>query len=98
MRQAGSVKTGGRKKGTPNKKTCFLSKELAKNNLNVIEQLSFLFPELSDDKKADVLLKLMEYLYPKRKPIDAIVGSEDEKIIVNLTIPHNGREGLDSGK
>lgn len=73
----GSLKTGGRKKGTPNKKSLELHSLLSNNGINLIEELKVLLPKLSPEKKADVLLNLMQYLYPKRKSID--LKAEEEK-------------------
>ena len=66
----GSEKTGGRKKGTPNKKTIGLENALANHNIDLVEQLAQLLPQLAVDKRADVLLNMMSYLFPKRKAIE----------------------------
>lgn len=73
---AGSLKTGGRKKGTPNKKTLGLEDALEAHGLNIIAELSTLMPQLPADKKADVLLNLMGYLFPKRKAVELVSASE----------------------
>lgn len=62
-------KTGGRKKGVPNKRTLQLTEALENLNFDVIERLAVLMPELTYEKQVDVCLGLMPYLYPKRKPI-----------------------------
>jgi hypothetical protein len=71
--QNGSQKpaASGRKKGTPNKKTLVLSETLETLKLDVPTRLNELLPLLSYEKQADVLLELMSYLYPKRKPLEA---------------------------
>lgn len=61
----------GRKKGTPNKKTLVLSESLEKLKLDIPARLNELLPLLSYEKQADVLLELMSYIYPKRKPLEA---------------------------
>lgn len=66
----GSQKTGGRQKGTPNKKTLCFEDSLAKHNIDVVEQIAQVLPELSTDRRADVLLNLMAYLFPKRKAVE----------------------------
>lgn len=66
----GSEKTGGRKKGTPNKKTIGLENALANHNIDLVEQIAQVLPQLALDKRADVLLNMMSYLFPKRKAIE----------------------------
>ena len=70
----GSEKTGGRKKGTPNKKTICFEEALKKNKIDIIEQIGQLLPQLSVDRRADILLNLMSYQFPKRKALE--VSSE----------------------
>ena len=71
-RLQGLSKTGGRRKGTPNKTTQGLQQALEGMNLNILEQICQLLPHLSVDKRVDVLLHLMAYIYPKRKSLDQI--------------------------
>lgn len=63
----GLPKTGGRKKGSLNKKTHDLFQIFENNNFDVPTQLINILPKLDENRQAEVLLKLMEYLYPKRK-------------------------------
>ncbi|MGZ3775201.1 MAG: hypothetical protein ACXVCY_15020 [Pseudobdellovibrionaceae bacterium] len=69
--QLGQIKPpgSGRKKGTPNKKSQSLSEILNAHDFNVPEKLIELLPQLSAERQADLLLDLMGYLYPKRKPM-----------------------------
>lgn len=60
----------GRKKGTPNKKTLILSESLEALKLDIPARLNELLPKLSYEKQADVLLELLGYIYPKRKPLE----------------------------
>lgn len=76
------AKTGGRRKGTPNRRTLLLADILEKAGLDVPVRVSELLPALSPKEQVDVLLKLMEYLYPKRKAIE--VKNED----LSPTITH----------
>lgn len=69
-RPIGLSKTGGRKLGTPNKKTLVLQSVTDALNLDVPRRLGELLPELDPAKQADVLLELMSYIYPKRKAIE----------------------------
>lgn len=68
-RPTGLPKTGGRKSGTPNKKTALLHEALEAQGLDVPGRLAKLLPQLEPEKQADVLLELMSYLYPKRKAL-----------------------------
>ena len=65
------AKTGGRKKGTPNKKTEDFFSVLESIELNLVDEVYKILPELSPEKRADVLVKLMEFAYPKRKALEA---------------------------
>lgn len=62
----------GRRPGTKNKRSEHLSEVLASIDINVPEELMALIPELKPEKRADVLLELMGYLYPKRKALEAM--------------------------
>jgi hypothetical protein len=70
--QTGQVKPegSGRKKGTPNKKTLDLAEKLRAEGLDPVLELIKLLPLLEPQQKANVLLDLMTYLYPKRKAMD----------------------------
>lgn len=69
-RQPGASKTGGRHKGTPNKKTEGLRSCLDALELDVPGRIVEILPQLDPAKQVDVLLDLMNYLYPKRKAIE----------------------------
>jgi hypothetical protein len=69
-RPSGLPKTGGRKPGTPNKRTEMLSDALACLDCDVPSKLIQLLPQLTPEKQATVLLGLMPYLYPKRTAIE----------------------------
>ena len=68
--QKGKEKTGGRKKGTPNKKTAELQEILG--DFNPAEKLMELYnkPTTKDDLKAMICKELMKYIYPQRKAVD----------------------------
>jgi hypothetical protein len=96
-RQKGCTKTGGRKKGSLNKKTQELQDILKKADINVPERIIELLPTVDPDKQIDTLLKLMSYLYPKRKPVEHIhMKLEGERELLQprviISIPSNGRE------
>lgn len=67
--QKGKAKTGGRKKGTPNKRT----KELAEvlGAFDPAEKLVQIFNETDDlDLKAQICRDLLKYVYPQRKAVE----------------------------
>lgn len=66
----GHKKKGGRVKGTPNKRTEALEAIFAKYQVNPAEELLKVLPTLDDKLRVEVLLNLMQYLYPKRKAIE----------------------------
>lgn len=68
MRPSGLPKTGGRKKGTPNKKSYLLDYHLEENDFDLVKELLTLYPTLENQQKVNLLLKLLEFSYPKRKP------------------------------
>ncbi len=69
-RPTGIKKTGGRKKGTPNKKTFILRDVLDSFGCDVPQRIVDLLPELKPEKQADILVELMKYLFPTRKAIE----------------------------
>jgi len=67
--EKGHSKTGGRQKGTPNKKTAEFIEALG--CFNPVEELKKLFNNTDDNTlKAKICLELMRYIYPQRKAID----------------------------
>jgi hypothetical protein len=68
-RPKGLAKTGGRTKGTPNRDV--LSIELLEQyNFNPLNDLIAILPQLPPESKAATLLKLMEFIFPKRRSIE----------------------------
>lgn len=65
-RPIGIPKTGGRKRGTPNKKTSILLDRLEGLNFDVVEEL---IKCLDDPEykmiKPQILMKLLDFIYPK---------------------------------
>lgn len=78
-RPLGTPKTGGRKKGTPNKPTKDIHEAFRRLKFDIPSQLVSLLPELSPEKQADVLISLMTYVYPKRKPIDPPLDLDSDR-------------------
>lgn len=68
---------GGRKKGTPNKKTSELMQILG--SFNPVETLKEIIARTKDDAlQAKICLDLLKYLYPQRKAIE--MNAEDVKL------------------
>lgn len=88
-------KSGGRKRGTPNHRTTELSEFLESIRFSVPEKLGEILPKLSHEKQADVLLKLMEYLYPKRKALDLTTDMPLAEPNIVICLPDNGRGDSD---
>lgn len=78
-REKGCQKFGGRKKGTPNRRTQELKDLFESINFNVPEEIRKILNELEPEKKADILIKLLEYIYPKRKAVDVTDHSEPKQ-------------------
>ena len=74
-RPSGSSKTGGRVKGTPNKRTLELVDILETAKYNPIRQILSKYQDLSTAEQLKVDLKILEYLYPKPKDQQVIDSS-----------------------
>lgn len=70
--QPGQTKPAGsgRQCGTPNRRTRDLEEALRSANLDIVASLAELIPQLDPGRKADILLALLPFLYPKRKAIN----------------------------
>ena len=79
--EPGHQEVGGRKKGTKNKKTESLQQQLDNKNFNILDQLIDILPALSPDRRAQVLLQLLSYQYPKRKPIEDMETKNSESTL-----------------
>ena len=60
----------GRKAGTPNKSTLAIREKLEVYGIDIVAQLSEILPQLPIEKRAGVLLELMDFVYPKRKSVE----------------------------
>lgn len=67
--QKGKEKTGGRKKGTPNKKTADIMERLKGVDI-VGELLEIARTTEKEDTKVTVYKELMKYVYPQRKAVE----------------------------
>lgn len=73
-RPKGSPKTGGRQKGTPNKKSHHLNEIFIENGIDIGDELVRLYQaSKSNSDKLQILYKILDYIFPKRKSIDHIV-------------------------
>jgi hypothetical protein len=77
-RPVGLPKTGGRKKGTLNKKTRILGDVFDEANFDLANNLLDLLPDLDQNKRADVLMKLMDYVYIKPRALPIVEDSEGD--------------------
>ena len=82
--QKGRTKTGGRAKGTPNKKTTELMELLGDYN-PIVRLIEIAKDEnTSLDMQVKINLDLLPYIYPKRKSIDMNSNDMPEvKIFIN---------------
>jgi hypothetical protein len=86
---AAGRKTGGRKRGTPNKIT--LSREVSERlealGVDPIEGLTRLAadPKNSPELRAKVLSELMEYLYSKKRSLE-LTGSQGGPLLIKRLI------------
>lgn len=69
---ASRVKTGGRKKGTPNKRTLAIEEKLAALNCDPIEGMAKIAMDTTADIKlrAQMFSELAQYVFPKRKSVE----------------------------
>lgn len=70
-RPPGLPKTGGRKPGTPNKKSKIISECLDAAGINLVSSIAEILPQLSVEKRVDVLMGLMPYVYPRKKSLES---------------------------
>lgn len=65
------IKTGGRQKGTPNKRTQELLDKLRELNFDPLENLVVIANDetTSTELKVKINIELLNYVYPKRKAI-----------------------------
>lgn len=88
-RPQGLSKTGGRRKGTPNRKTVELADQLLANGIDVVTELVKTLPDLDAKDKANILLNLMNFLHPKRKAIEVRtpIASDDKCFKITFVDP-----------
>lgn len=69
---AKGLKTGGRQKGTANKKTALVQEILFNNNCDPIEGMILIAQDTSHtpELRGKMFSELAQYIYPKRKSIE----------------------------
>ena len=83
--QKGKPKTGGRKRGTPNRRTLEVQEQLVAVGCDPIEGIATI--AMDEDNPPELRLRayaeLAPYLYPKRKAIQH-TGEGGEEILVRI--------------
>ena len=72
MSEKGRKKTGGRVAGVPNKtvSAAAVREALAEKGVDLVEMLTEILPTLDEGKRADVCLRLLEYVSPKLRSVE----------------------------
>lgn len=89
---AAHFKTGGRKRGTPNKKTLDAAERLAALGCDPLEGMARI--AMSEDAelplRGRMYIELAQYLYPKRKAVDVAVSANPtiEDLLAQLDAPY----------
>jgi hypothetical protein len=99
MFKSGHKKTGGRKRGTKNKKTLLAADELLlKLDINPMQKLIELAEsdEATIDHKINCYKEIAKYTYPKHKSQDIRVEEkkQPESIEIHFVSPDGTREAL----
>lgn len=80
----GSKKTGGRKKGTPNKRTLAFSDTLEARGVDLVGEILDIANGLPAREKIGIYLNLLPYQFPKRKPTEAPAPDFIEEHLLRL--------------
>lgn len=80
--EPGHKKTGGRKKGTPNKKSQHLKCQLESLKFDPVMKLVEVIPGLPPDKQATILVQLLLFLYPRRKAVEESENSANNATLI----------------
>ena len=94
-------KTGGRKKGIPNKMTRDLITFLRDRNFNpaeiIVEALEREDSSFKEKDKCEIALNLMKFVYPQRKIIDASTEANPESLKHERLLEHVKRQNKEMG-
>lgn len=87
-RQKGTVKTGGRQKGSPNKVTSAVKECISKMLTDYTNSETFLkdFAQLEPKERLMIAEKLMNYIVPKMQSVAVEDTNKDKKSTVDLLI------------
>lgn len=99
-RPRGLPKTGGRKRGTPNKRTLEIADKLAALGCDPIEILASVCMDEKAPLEARIrcAIELASYTYPKRKPLESPnpqPSPGDMKVVVETAPVAKGRDNED---
>ena len=97
-RPKGIAKTGGRQKGTPNKRTVEAIEIMNKLDFNPLEKMVFMYQKAMDEFEVDrsdfrfryldiasnQLKEFAQYVYPKRKSIEGPNGENIGQSLVDI--------------
>lgn len=82
-KKKGSRKTGGRKKGTPNKSSLRVEDFLNEKGVNLIDKMLNVAEKTEDlGLKYNVYKELMKYVYPQRKALDMQINNKPDVPII----------------
>lgn len=73
----GSPKTGGRKKGTPNKRTLSFGEALDVRGIDLVGDILDAARTLPERERIGVYMGLLPYQFPKRKPSEGPISLTD---------------------
>lgn len=87
-RQKGTIKTGGRKKGSPNKVTSAVKECISKMLTDYTNSKTFLkdFAELEPKERLMIAEKLMNYVVPKMQSVAVEDVNKDKNSTVAMLI------------
>lgn len=91
-RPLGQPKTGGRKKGTPNKGTLTVAEKLLALGCDPIEGMARIAMDErnSPETRGRYFSELAQYVYPKRKPVDISIERPTETNVITMLDPSPG--------
>jgi len=81
------MKTGGRQKGTPNRRTQQLIERLEELDVDPVEGLAQILkePTVTADTRRAIYLELLQYLFPKRKAVEHAAPNGGLQIVLSPT-------------
>jgi hypothetical protein len=90
-RPLGFQKTGGRKKGTPNKATRTVMEKLDAFGCDPLEGLARIAMDLSNPlaDRIRCYIELAQYVYPKRRPVEVL---DEQSPDINVTTHLDGSD------